>query len=220
MASDNPNRAPGRLTPSQARAARRVRRQRRRRLIRYASATAIGAVAVVFIVALFLPGTLIGGGGNSGGLFGSGAPDGPGQRVESAGGGHISPGESHSEYTSVPATSGQHFGSPLAPIRWGVHDTALVPEEYVHNLEHGGIGIFYDCPDGCDALVTQLTEAVDRAIGNNGKVLLAPHSGTGATITLAAWTFMDQFEAFDSERISDFVNSHESSANAPEPLAR
>jgi hypothetical protein len=215
MASDNPNRAPGKLTPSQARAARRVRSQRRRRLIRYASATAIGSVAIVFIIALFLPGTLIGGDGRGGG-----APNGPGLRVESAQAGHIAPGELHSEYTSVPATSGQHYASPLAPVSWGIHDSALVPEEYVHNLEHGGIGIFYDCPDGCDALVAQLTEVVDKAIENNGKVLLAPHSGTGATITLAAWTFMDQFEAFDSERISDFVNSHESSANAPEPLAR
>jgi hypothetical protein len=214
MASANPNRAPGKLTPSQARAARRIRSQRRRRMIRYASATAIGAVAIVFIIALFLPGTLIGGG------QGGGTPDGPGERVESAGTGHIAPGDEHPAYTSVPATSGQHYGSPLAPVSWGVHDTALVPEEYVHNLEHGGIGIFYDCPEGCDALVAQLSEVVNRAIGNNGKVLLAPHSGTGATITLAAWTFMDQFEAFDSDRISDFVNSHESSANAPEPLAR
>jgi len=214
MASANPNRAPGKLTPSQARAARRIRSQRRRRMIRYASATAIGAVAIVFIIALFLPGTLIGGG------QGDRTPDGPGERMANAGTGHIAPGDEHPAYTSVPATSGQHYGSPLAPVSWGVHDTALVPEEYVHNLEHGGIGIFYDCPEGCDALVAQLSEVVNRAIGNNGKVLLAPHSGTGATITLAAWTFMDQFEAFDSDRISDFVNSHESSANAPEPLAR
>lgn len=220
MASGNPNRAPGRMTPSQARAARRARRHRRRRMIRYGTATAIAAVSFIFILGLFLPGTLGGGGHSGGGIFGDGTPDGPGLSVENAGTGHIAPGEEHPAYTSVPATSGQHYGAPLAPVRWGVHSTPLLPEEYVHNLEHGGIGIFYDCPDGCDALVGQLTDVVEKAIGNNGKVLVAPHSETGATISLTAWTFLDQFETFDEDRISAFVNAHESSANAPEPFAR
>lgn len=95
-----------------------------------------------------------------------------------------------------------------------------MPEEYVHNLEHGGIAIFYDCPDDCDTIKAQITEVVEEAVKNGGKVLMAPHADTGATITLAAWTFMDQFEAFDEDRIRAFVNSHESSANAPEPFAR
>lgn len=221
MASGTPNRSPGRPTPSQARAARRVRRHRRKRLIRYGSAIAIATVSFIFIIGLFLPGASLGGGGQSGGgLFGGGAPDGPGERIDEAGRGHISVGSAHDPYTSVPATSGQHYASPLAPVRWGVHKDALEPEEYVHNLEHGGIAIFYDCPDGCDLIRQQLTDLVDEAVKNGGKVLLAPHSGTGATVSVAAWTFIDQFDFFDEDRIRDFVNSHESSANAPEPFAR
>ena len=95
-----------------------------------------------------------------------------------------------------------------------------MPEEYLHNLEHGGIAIFYDCPDGCDPIKDQLTEMVNEAVRNGGKVLLAPHSEIGATISLAAWTFLDQFEVFDEDRIRAFVNAHESSPNAPEPNAR
>ncbi len=206
-----------RQTPTQARAARRVRRANRRRWIKYGSFTAIAAVSLIFIVSLFLPGLPLGAGG--GGL-GGGAPDGPGERISEVGRGHISPGDSHVAYNSVPATSGPHFSQPLAPVRWGVHDAPLQPEEYIHNLEHGGIGIFYDCPDGCDPIVQQLSELVEEAVNNGGKVLLAPHVGTGATISLAAWTFLEQFEAFDESRIRDFTNAHESSANAPEPFAR
>ena len=220
MATANPNRSAGRPTPSQARAARRARRNKRKRWIRYGGATAIAAVSLLFIVGLFLPGVSLGGGGGGGGIFGGGPPDGPGERIESAGAGHISQGAAHTPYTSVPATSGQHYAAPLAPVRWGVHDDALLPEEYVHNLEHGGIAIFYDCPDDCDTIKAQITEVVEEAVKNGGKVLMAPHADTGATITLAAWTFMDQFEAFDEDRIRAFVNSHESSANAPEPFAR
>ena len=219
MAEGNPNSPVGRLSPSQARAARRARRHRRRRMIRYGTAIAIAAVSFIFIVGLFLPGALVGGGGG-GGLFGGGAPDGPGDQIPTAGTGHVAPGTAHDPYTSVPATSGQHFGAPLSPVRWGVHEEPLQPEEYLHNLEHGGIAIFYDCPDGCDSIQGQLTTLVEEAVKNGGKVLLSPHSDTGATISLAAWIFLDQFEAFDEERIRAFVNSHESSPNAPEPFAR
>ena len=213
-----------RQTPTQARAARRIRRAKRRRWIKYGGLTAIASISLIFIVSLFLPGLPIGaggGGGHGGGIsFGGGAPDGPGERISEVGRGHISPGDSHVAYNSVPATSGPHFSQPLAPVRWGVHDDVLQPEEYIHNLEHGGIGIFYDCPDGCGPLLQELSELVEEAVNNGGKVLLAPHTGTGATISLAAWTFLDQFEAFDEDRIRDFVNTHDSSANAPEPFAR
>ena len=202
----------------QARAARRVRRANRRRWIKYGSFTAIAAVSLIFILSLFLPGLPIGAGGNLG--FGGGAPDGPGERISEVGRGHIPPNQGEQVCNSTPATSGPHFGSPLAPVRWGVHDDPLQPEEYIHNWEHGGVGVFYDCPDGCDTLVQQLSDLVDEASVNGGKVLLAPHAGTGATISLAAWTFIEQFEAFDESRIREFVNAHESSANAPEPFAR
>ncbi len=102
-------------TPTQARAARRARRQTRRRFVRYGAMTAVGAVALAFIVALFLPSFSFAGGGSFGGFFGGSAPDGPGQRIEDLGATHISAGQDHPPYTSVPATSGWHLGQPLRP---------------------------------------------------------------------------------------------------------
>ena len=219
MATTGTNQRP---TKTQARAARRARQQRRKRLLRYGALIGIGAVSFFFIISLFLPGLpfIGGGGGQGGGGFLGGAPDGPGVRIAEAAPVHIGPGQAHDAYTSVPATSGAHFGQPLAPVRWGIHEEPLEAEEYIHNLEHGGIGIFYDCPDGCDDLVAQLEETASRAVSNGGKVILAPHAGLDNTIALAAWTFLDTFDAYDEDRINDFVNSHDSSPNAPEPNAR
>ncbi len=208
------------LTPTQARAARRARRQTRRRFRRYGVMTAVGAIALAFIVALFLPSFSFAGGGGFGGFFGGSAPDGPGLRIDDLGAVHITPGQSHPSYNSVPATSGWHLGQPLAPAPWGVHSNVLEDEVLLHNLEHGGVGVHYDCPDGCDELVQQLAELVSKAVNGNLKVIMSPYPGIGSTIALTAWTFLDKLDQFDEDRISAFVNVHNSSRNAPEPTAR
>ena len=206
-----------RLTPSQARSARRTRRQRRRRLLRYGGFSAIGAIAFIFILGLFLPSIPITGGG---GLFGGSTPSGPGERMEDQGGTHIDLGESHASYNSVPATSGWHYVQPLAPVRWGLHDEVVLDEYRLHNLEHGGIGVHYSCPDGCPELVAQLAAIVELSRDEGLKVLMSPYPGMETTIALTAWTFLDAFDVFDEDRVKDFISSHESSPNAPEPTAR
>lgn len=208
------------LTPTQARAARRARRQFRRRFLRYGVLTGVGAVALAFIVALFLPSFSFAGGGSFGGFFGGSAPDGPGQRFAEQGTAHIAPGEDHPPYNSVPATSGWMLGQPLAPAPWGVHSAILEDEVLVHNLEHGGVGVHYDCPDGCDELVEQLSELVNTAANRGGKVIMSPYPGMESTISLTAWTFLDQLDVFDEDRIRDFLGTHESSPNAPEANLR
>jgi hypothetical protein len=201
-----------RQTPAQKRAARRSRRDARKRFLRWGALAGVALISFLFILALFLPGLPFAIGGD--------APTGPGQQIKDAGTAHVAPGQEHAPYTSTPATSGPHYAQPLAPVRWGIHTQPLEPEEYVHNLEHGGIAIFYDCPEGCDALVGQLSDLVNEFIGKNGKVLMAPHPNMDTRIALAAWTFLDTFENFDEDRIREFVVAHESSSNAPEPFAR
>ena len=209
-----------RPTRTQVRAARRVRRNRRRRFLRYGIFIAVASVSFLFIISLFAGGINFGGGQGGGGGFFSSTPDGPGERIADAGRAHITPGQDHEDYTSVPATSGPHFSPALAPTRWGIHDTELQPEVYNHNLEHGGVAVFYNCPEGCDELQSSLTELVNTAVNRGAKMLLAPHSGFDGRIALAAWTFLDVFDEFDEDRIRDFFDNHESSPNAPEPNAR
>ena len=46
-----------------------------------------------------------------------------------------------------PPSSGQHWGDPMyAPAGWGRHMVPVAREAWVHNLEHGGIVMVYNCP--------------------------------------------------------------------------
>lgn len=202
-------RGKNRPSKTQVRAARRSRRHRRRRFLRYGSGIVVGVIALAFIVSLFIGSIPLGNIGRS-------APDGPGTRIDDQGATHVVPGAEHADYNSVPATSGWHFASPLAPVRWGIHDTPLVDEVLLHNMEHGYVIVHYNCPDGCDELVGQLFEIVNTATSRGGKVILNPYRDMDAKIALTAWTFIDKFDIFDEERVSDFISSHESSPNAPE----
>ena len=201
------------LTPTQARAARRSRRQNRSRVTRWGIGIAVGAVALLLILGLIMP--MVGSLGNPI----SGAPDGPGEKVEDQGTQHIEEGAEHPAYNSQPATSGWHYPQPLAPVSWGVHQTFIPEEKRLHNLEHGGISITYNCAPSCPKLVESLTEIVQRARNESMKVLLSPYPGTKQRISLTAWTFIDSFDAFDKDRIIEFIDSHHNSPNAPEPYA-
>ncbi len=212
----NENKSKQRLTPSQARSARRSRSKSRKRFVRYGGVAAIGSVSLLFIIALFLPGLPFAGGG----LFGENTPDGPGLKIEDQGRTHIAYEADHPEYNSKPATSGWHYAQPLAPVRWGIHDSYVADEYIVHNLEHGGIGIHYDCPEGCPEMLKQLSELVDRGVNGGLKILMSPYPEMDSKIALTAWTFLQTLDQFDEDMVKDFIDSHESSPNSPEANAR
>ena len=208
MTTDN-----NKLTPTQARAARRERKQNKSKITRWLIGIAIVSVASLLIISLILP--MIGGIGGGG----AETPDGPGTKVESQGREHIQEGIDHPPYNSVPATSGWHYPQPLAPVSWGVHSSFIPEEKRIHNLEHGGISITYNCPEGCEDIISELKGIVERARDENMKILLSPYPGTERKITLTSWTFIQSFDNYDKGKIIDFIDSHHNSPNSPEPYA-
>jgi hypothetical protein len=200
-----------RLTPTQARAARRSRRAARRKWLKFGGGGVALIVAGAFIVSLFLPGLPFGRGGGGQDPAADGAVV-PGVRFDNQGQVHIEPGSEHPAYNSVPATSGWHYAQPSAPAPWGIYNEELTDEVLVHNLEHGGIRIHYNCPEGCSELVSQLVDSA--RLGR--KVVLSPYTQMEGRIALVAWNYIDTFEEYDAERIREFIAAHESSANAPE----
>ncbi len=124
-----------------------------------------------------------------------------GERVRLQGRQHIAVGASHTPYSSVPATSGPHYTS-TAPRR--VYSEPLADERLVHNLEHGGIGIHYSCPEGCEDLVKRLVSVGDRF----DNIILSPYFNMDTRIALTVWGFLDKFEDFDEARIVDFIEDH------------
>ena len=120
-----------------------------------------------------------------------------------------------------PATSGPYwyvkpdvedFAKEGAPVKWGIYDKEIPDEALIHNLFRGGIGIHYNCPDGCSDLIESLSEVV----GTKQKVLLSPYPNMDNKIALTAWEYLDVFDVFDKERIELFIQTHVNSRNAPE----
>ena len=104
-------------------------------------------------------------------------------------------------YNSTPPTSGPHVPW-LAP--WGVQKGPVPPEVLVHNLEDGGVIIYYGCED-CPDLVAQLAAIVNRY----ERVILVPGRGLSHRIVLSAWTVLDRMQEFDEDRIVRFIRAHE-----------
>jgi len=195
------------LTPTQARAARRDRRNRRSRVKRTLIFGAVIGISSLFLVALFIP-------SNFGNSHSTGPiPDGPGVRQDDQGQTHIEIGDSHGAYSTIPATSGWHYDSPAA---WGIKDEALPPERYVHNMEHGGIILHYNCPDGCEDEINQMADIVRRT----DETILMPNADMESRFALTAWNWLETMETYDDDLARDFVRSHLNSSNSPEPLAR
>jgi hypothetical protein len=128
---------------------------------------------------------------------------------------HILPTERGSGYSVKPATSGQHWLSPAtpagvpAPANWGIYRFELPDEVLVHNMEHGGIGIHYDCPDGCAGLQAQLEEIVPS---NPSQLIVSPYSGMETKIAITAWRRHLFLDEFDAEKISQFIATYKDKA--------
>jgi hypothetical protein len=140
----------------------------------------------------------------------------PGRNVATQGAAHISQGQEHPPYNSTPATSGPHWNVPgEAPVPWGIYNEPIPDEAMLHNLEHGGIAIQYNCRD-CPDLVGQLEDFYRRYTANpanrlplypqSTKIVIAPYYGMPNRIALTAWHRIDTFDAYDEERITRFVN--------------
>lgn len=124
-------------------------------------------------------------------------------------------------YSSVPATSGPHWGA--TPANWGAYSTPLPESQVIHNLEHGGIVIWYDPALLEDAAVDELTSyvegQVDTGIGGRFKFILSPWSGEedlGGALALTAWRQLLILEAFDMDAVRAFADANYL-RRAPEP---
>jgi hypothetical protein len=137
---------------------------------------------------------------------------------------HIDPSTTWT-YKSYPPTSGPHYAVPgSAPAPWQTIDT-LVEGQFVHNLEHGGIAILYDCPSGndCTTLRNQLENYVKNLAPvepkfNEVKIVMTPYSrGMQKKVALVAWHYVEFLDGYDQAEITRFYENHVD--NGPEPIA-
>jgi len=138
-----------------------------------------------------------------------------GQAVADEGRNHVDPSTAPT-YKFYPPASGPHFSvQGVAPVPWQTIDT-LQEGQYIHNLEHGGIAILYDCPSGADC--TTLKNALENYVRNLApveptyheiKVVLTPYSrGMQKKVALVAWDYIEFLDGYDQAEITRFYENH------------
>jgi hypothetical protein len=144
------------------------------------------------------------------------AVTGPGRAVEIQGVEHVNKGDPHAAYNSTPPTSGPHWSIiGEAPVPWGTYRDPIPDEAQVHNLEHGGVMIQYNCRD-CADLVGQLEGFAGRYASANplprypqsAKLVVAPYYDMPSRVALTAWGHIDTLDGYDEARITRFVDAY------------
>lgn len=123
------------------------------------------------------------------------------------------------QFSELPPTSGSHWPTPAGPIKAGVYTQRQPFEATLHNLEHGGIVIFYNNLSADE--VTKLNDFVRSAsAGPYRKVLDAPYPDLSrAKIVITAWRWHLDLQSVDTAALQKFIQVHYDSTDAPEPGA-
>ncbi|MFN0070273.1 MAG: DUF3105 domain-containing protein [Chloroflexota bacterium] len=134
--------------------------------------------------------------------------DSVGRSVPLEGSNHVEEG-SPLAYQSQPPTSGPHY--PMtAP--YGVSDQPISPGYWVHSLEHGGIGVLYNCAQPCPELVAELRDAFVKLPRsrpfNRVKLVATPYPQMPSRVAFVAWGKIEEHDSFDYERLLRFYNAY------------
>ena len=168
-----------RPTPTQVRAARRRRQARRKKLLAIFGFSAAGLVAFLLILSLVLPGLPLDT------LFrGGGSGD-----IFGRGAGEAQ--ATNVEAAAQPAAGDQAAAPPLPP-----------------NPILGGVDIFYNCPDGCDDLVAQLSGIADELDAADSPIGVVPKTDMDAKILLVGAEGNRALDAFDEAAIRAFIEAN------------
>ena len=146
-----------------------------------------------------------------------------GQPVADEGRTHVDPSTTPT-YKFYPPASGPHYSAQgIAPVPWQTIAT-LQEGQYIHNLEHGGIAILYNCPSGSDC--TTLKNQLENYVKNLApiepqfkevKVVLSPYSrGMQKKVALVAWDYIEFLDGYDQAEMTRFYENHVN--QAPEQI--
>ena len=195
-------------------ALRRQRTQDRRNLLLIAAGVVVLGVAILLVAAYLNHQSQAGSGNRLAWQDLSGQTAGT-QIADEGTATHIDPSTTW-HYKFYPPTSGPHYGQPYAPVPWQTVDQTLSEGQFVHNLEHGGIVILYNCPGGsdCDKLKSELTNYVKNLAPleptyHEVKLVLTPYSkGMQKKVALVAWHWVEFLDGYDQNEITRFYEIH------------
>ena len=176
----------------------REKKQKTKKFRRILAFSSIGAIGLLFILGLVLPGLPLQ-------FWNNDIPDGDWEYVSNMGWG-ILPNIDvpHDPYTSKPATSGPFLDEKWGcPVSWGYHDDVFADECTLSNLARGGIMVHYK--EGAPKEIIEQLKGI--LLGANvSEVTIATYDDMDNLITLTAWNYIDRLNVFDKERIWKFIN--------------
>ncbi len=109
------------------------------------------------------------------------------QAVEAQRGVHSLTADGTAKWNTDPPTSGPHFGFDQNQTQgtaiWGAYTEPVQLARVIHNLEHGGVYIFYG-DEVSESVVEQLRAFYDE---HQRGTILAPYPKLGDKIALGAW---------------------------------
>lgn len=115
-------------------------------------------------------------------------------------------------YPSRPGAGGPHYAVWAA---WRTYDGAI-PEPYlVHNLEHGGVVLLHNCPQGCP----EVLQAFEKIVADfpvdprcappvRARFVVAESPDLDVPVAAAAWGHVYRATCLDTAGLSEWVSAH------------
>ena len=118
--------------------------------------------------------------------------------------------------THYPPTSGAHYGDWAKP---GTYSLFISPGYYIHNLEHGGVALLYNCPlpKRCPGDVAALQAVADafpadplcaRVGGVKHRILIAGDSVMDSRFAAVSWGWSLKTDCMDTAAFRAFLEAH------------
>jgi hypothetical protein len=105
------------------------------------------------------------------------------------------------DYPDPPPAGGPHNGCWSA---WGVHEAPVADENWVHNLEHGGVVLLYNCSAGCADAIESLGAFVEK----HDMTLLTEYPDMKTRFAVVAWGYRLQSDTLDLDALQAFYVAH------------
>lgn len=116
---------------------------------------------------------------------------------------HLTEGQgTYTDYKAKIPTSGPHMG--LSPYQ--AYEQELPAQNYIHNLEHGGIVISYR-PDTDPATVQKLKGLFAKPFARKEfaptEAIVMPREGQEKPIVMASWNHIVEFDNYDEPKLME-----------------
>lgn len=130
------------------------------------------------------------------------------QRIPNEGRSHVATGIKVN-YKHNPPASGPHWPSPA---NWGIYKEQVPTEAWVHNLEHGGIVVLYNCRQNCKEVQKQLENLYNSIppdpVFNEKKILITPYPSLQTSFAALAWDYYLPMDSLDNQLVLRFYREH------------